>query len=108
MERVGKRIKMLREEKGWSQEELGERIGGVGKSFVSKLENGHKKINLEHIKKISSALGVDMSDLLSEEERIAIGDGEWVYLFDELKKQGLSAGEVREMVDIARKYIKKD
>lgn len=107
MERVGKRIKLLREEKGWSQEELGKRIGGVSKSFISKLENGQKKINLEHIKNISSALDVDISDLLSEEERIAIGDEEWVYLFGELQEQGLSAEDVRRMVEIAKEHIKK-
>lgn len=63
---LGARIRQLREARGWDQKDLGERIGGRPKSWVSNLETG-KKQNLpepHELRQIARALEVSYTDLL--------------------------------------------
>lgn len=65
-ERIGKRIKTLREEKGWSLRDL-ERETGVSRSMLSMYERGRtKKISMEALQGIARALGVPVEDLVEE------------------------------------------
>ena len=59
------RIKMLREEKGWSQDELAEKVGYQGRSTVSKIERGERDITGDAIVKFANAFGVTPSFLIS-------------------------------------------
>ena len=62
-EQFGKRLRELRKERGWSQEELAHRVG-IDISFLSELENGKKEPCLRKIKELSQGLGVTASKLL--------------------------------------------
>ena len=55
---TGERIKKLRIEKGWSQEELAKRCGYSGKSVISKTEASGDNISTKKIKRIADALDV--------------------------------------------------
>lgn len=66
---VGLKIKIARQAKGMTQEELGD-ILGVQKSAVAKYENG-RVVNIKRItlKKISDALGIPPFELVFNEEK---------------------------------------
>lgn len=52
-DKVGVTVKLHRENKGYTQEKLGELIGGKSAQFISDLENGQRNIS----KKVAIALG---------------------------------------------------
>ncbi len=52
---VGQKIKFLREEKNWSQEDLAH-LAGIGKTQISRIETGKHSPKLETIVAISKAL----------------------------------------------------
>lgn len=67
---IGEKIKNLREEKGYTLEELGEKIG-VGKSTVRKWENGMiKNMRRDKIAKLSEVLDCSPLYLLGYEDEI--------------------------------------
>ena len=49
----GDTIKIYRENRNWTQTELGEKLGGLSKQNVSDLETGQKKVSLNMAKKLS-------------------------------------------------------
>ncbi len=56
-ERIGKRIRTIREVRGLSQSQLGERVG-LNADRIQKYENGARKPKKELLKQIARALGV--------------------------------------------------
>ncbi len=58
----GKRIKQLRDERGISQERLGE-LAKVHRTYVGMIERGEKNITLTNIDKFAKALRVKIQDL---------------------------------------------
>ena len=65
---MGEYIKKLREEKGWSQEELGQKVG-VNRAAVQKWEKGTvENIKRSTIKELSKVLGVSPCDLMQWDE----------------------------------------
>lgn len=63
---VGQKIKELRQQKGWSQEELGQKIQYT-KSNVSKWENETTSPDIETLKKLADLFGVDINYFLGIE-----------------------------------------
>ncbi|MFC9706643.1 helix-turn-helix domain-containing protein [Paenibacillus sp. NPDC056933] len=61
---VGARIKVLRKEKGLSQEALGEK-GGFHFTYIGQVERGEKNISLVNLAKIAEALEVNISQLFA-------------------------------------------
>ncbi|MDH2415810.1 helix-turn-helix transcriptional regulator [Nocardioides sp. CER19] len=59
----GERVRELRTERGWSQEQLMDRAQ-LDRSYVSQVENGQRNPSLLVIAKIASALNVEPADLL--------------------------------------------
>lgn len=65
---MGEYIKKLREEKGWSQDELGQQVG-VNRAAVQKWEKGTvENIKRSTIKKLSQVFGVSPCDLMQWDE----------------------------------------
>ncbi|HEY9784909.1 MAG TPA: helix-turn-helix transcriptional regulator [Candidatus Obscuribacterales bacterium] len=62
---TGKRIRKLREEKGWSQEQLALEAG-VDNSHLGKLERGEGNPTIRLVYRIAEALGVEVRDVLAE------------------------------------------
>jgi transcriptional regulator with XRE-family HTH domain len=61
--KLGGRIKRLREDKGWSQNEL-QRVAGLPEGLVSRLERDIGNPSLETLSALAGALGVTVSELV--------------------------------------------
>ena len=59
----GEMVKILRELKGWSQNDLSYRTG-ISQTYISSLENGHIKIGKERSIIFAEALDVHPSSIL--------------------------------------------
>jgi len=62
-ERVGLKIRIIREEQGLSQEELGT-FGGLHRAYIGQIERGEKNIGLKNLEKIAKALDVSIRVLI--------------------------------------------
>lgn len=65
MQLIGDRIRALRLQHGWSQEQLGELVH-FSQSKISKIERGDWD-SLSDLKLLAAALGVNIEDLVKEE-----------------------------------------
>ena len=64
---TGQVIGMLRSQRGMSQEVLSG-LAGVARSHLAMIENGSKNANVDTLWRISSALGIRMSELMLKVE----------------------------------------
>ena len=53
----GRRIRQLRQERGWSQEEFADHAR-LDRSYMGCVERGERNVSIENIGKIAGALGV--------------------------------------------------
>lgn len=60
---LGRGLRVARIERGWSQAELGRRVG-VSASAISQMERGRLGLSLETVIEVSEQLGVTIDDLL--------------------------------------------
>ena len=68
---IGPMIQRLREEKGWTQAELGV-YAHLGASTVSLLESGKRKASARTLSRLAEALGVKVGDLFPKEEALRL------------------------------------
>jgi transcriptional regulator with XRE-family HTH domain len=61
--KFGKRLRTLREERGWSQEEFADRAG-LHRTYVSAVERGVRNPTLSVLERLAKALGVSMAELV--------------------------------------------
>ena len=61
-ELVGKRIREVRKEKGFSQEELAARAD-LDRTYMTSVECGRRNISIVNLHKIAKALGVTLEEL---------------------------------------------
>ena len=61
--RLGRRIRELRTERGWNQPYLAE-LSGLGRIYVSQLENGRKKASISTIEVLAISFGMTLSEFL--------------------------------------------
>lgn len=61
--KFGKRLRTLREERGWSQEEFADRAG-LHRTYVSAVERGVRNPTLSVLERLAKALGVPLSRLV--------------------------------------------
>jgi len=62
---IGLKIAKLRKQKKLTQEDLAG-MAEIDRSFLSEIENGHKSLSVETLKKLATALNVKASVLLGE------------------------------------------
>lgn len=60
---VGGMLRDFREQKGWSQEELGHR-SGLHRNYIGGIERGERNVALLNIARLAKALGIRPRDLL--------------------------------------------
>jgi transcriptional regulator with XRE-family HTH domain len=54
----GRRLRVLRETKGWTQTQLGEKAGGMGYQEVARIERGEREPTWSTAIRLAEALGV--------------------------------------------------
>ena len=64
IENVGKNLKILREQKGLTQEEVGKYLG-IGRDAIVRIEKGIRKITIEELNGYSKLFNVDMDTILN-------------------------------------------
>ena len=90
---LGKRIKELRTQKGYTQEYLSEQIG-IGQRNLSKIECGNNFVTAETLSKLLKALNIDAKDLFDFSHKQD----------KELLKQELLSAITNETIDIELLY----
>jgi transcriptional regulator with XRE-family HTH domain len=67
---VGRRVRQIRTQRGWSQSALADRMGRLGarmhQSQISKIEGGVNLVIVEHLQALAAALQVPMAGLLGD------------------------------------------
>lgn len=61
---IGERIKLKREEKKWTQEELARRMGYSTKSTIAKIETGVNDVSASNVEKFANVLGTTIAYLM--------------------------------------------
>ena len=61
--RLGRRIRLLRSKRGWTQQQLAD-MTGIGRVHVSELENGKREAGLRMLEKLAATFEMAASDLL--------------------------------------------
>ncbi len=62
--RLGKRIRKLREKRGWTQVEMAERVG-IDRSFLADVERGNRNVSILNLELIAIGLRVTLARLFS-------------------------------------------
>ncbi len=60
-----KRVRELRTERGWSQDDLAD-AAGLHRTYIGTIERAEQSIGLDNIEKIAKALKVSISELFRE------------------------------------------
>lgn len=60
--KFGKRIRELRLEKGWSQEQFADEVG-VHRTYIGAVERGEQNIALDNIERVAKRLGISVEQL---------------------------------------------
>ncbi|MEH7176568.1 helix-turn-helix domain-containing protein [Neobacillus vireti] len=103
---IGKKIKRLRQEKGYSITELG-RLADVSKSYLSQLERGlQSNPSLQFLAKVSKPLETSIDYLLQETISQKVDDNELDEEWKVLIRQAIEDGLKKEDFHEYRKYIK--
>lgn len=77
---IGFRLRMLRQQAGWSQEQLSELIGVSPQQF-QKYESGKNMMNTEKLQMVANALSIPIQALFSElNDNIPVGVSEQLLL----------------------------
>lgn len=66
LKKFGQRVRQLRYQEGYSQEELADRAG-VHRTYIGMIERAEKKITLLKIEKVAKALNIRLTDLFTPE-----------------------------------------
>ncbi len=61
--RLGKRIRKLRSQRGWSQEEFSD-VCSINRSYMGRIERGELNLTLDSLEKVARGLGISVSALL--------------------------------------------
>lgn len=65
VELFGQRVREVRLEKGWTQEQLALEAG-VKRAYLSEVESGKRAVSLPIVEKLANALGCEPSDLMRQ------------------------------------------
>lgn len=60
---LGRRVRQLRETKGWTQEMLAERAN-VDRSYIAGIESGLRNPSIKAVSKLARGFGTSLSNLL--------------------------------------------
>ena len=87
--RIGARIRAMREHKGWSQAELGRRMGR-SRQIVNKIEQGAVDTTSGMLRAVATALETSMEELVKDTSGSA-EDDEDIFVIDDLPWSAVQA-----------------
>lgn len=101
-ELIGQRIKKRRTQKGITQEKFAEYLD-VTVGYVSQIERGITKVNLERLASIAEFFGCSVMDLLGNSAKTDphYMDDEFFDLYDQL-----TLSEKKSLVELLKTYLK--
>jgi transcriptional regulator with XRE-family HTH domain len=62
--RFGTRVRQLRGDRGWSQEQFAD-LCGLHRTYIGSIERGEQNISLVNIEKVAATLGVSLAELFA-------------------------------------------
>ena len=65
-QRVGRNVRRLRELRGWTQDELAERVGNTNR-HVGQIERGEVNVTIDYLAKIAESLSTDVATLFFDD-----------------------------------------
>ncbi|NEU29564.1 helix-turn-helix domain-containing protein [bacterium LRH843] len=101
---VGLRIKVLREEKGYSINELSEKAN-VSKSYLSSIERGIQiNPSLQVLQRLATSLDTNVENILEQrnEEGVSTLDDDWLSLFEEAIQNGVTKEDFARYLEFIR------
>lgn len=111
-QKVGEKIRNLREENGHSLTELAKRLS-IDKSYLSKIERNKedKSPNIELLQKIADIYGVHITYFFGEAQEVSndlknVGV-EWVAFINELQNEYMTPEDTKRLLEFAKR-IKND
>lgn len=99
----GRNIKAYRERLNLSQQEVADFLD-VPREMISYWENGQREINLEKLEKLSDLFGIDLINLLEENEQITQADLALAFRSDGLNQSDLE--QISTFNRIIKNYLK--
>lgn len=63
-ERLGRNIRLLREARGWSQEDYADRAG-IHRTYVSGIERGRRNPTIDIVERLAAPFAVPVGNLLA-------------------------------------------
>ncbi len=72
---INEKLKVMRQCKDWTQEELAEKLG-LAVNTYAKIEQGKATIKLDQLKKIAQIMGVDVQELIDTNEKTVLNYAE--------------------------------
>jgi transcriptional regulator with XRE-family HTH domain len=100
---AGRNIKAYRERLLMSQQEVADFLG-IQREIISYWETGQREISLEMLEKLSDLFGVELINLLEEDEKIAQADQAFAFRSEGLTKSDLE--QVSNFNRIVKNYLK--
>lgn len=67
--KFGNKVRQLRNEKGWSQEELSFK-SGFHRTYIGMVERAERNISLKNIARIAKTFNVEIQDLFTSKNKI--------------------------------------
>lgn len=102
-ERLGSRIKYLRGQRKWTQEQLGEKAGLTYK-YIGQIERAEVSPGLETLEKLAKAFGMAMDKLLSFEKK---GPGKTKEdIFQDVSKREVEL--IKHAIEVLKRVFGKD
>ncbi|WP_272867409.1 helix-turn-helix domain-containing protein [[Bacillus] enclensis] len=95
---VGEALKLYREERGMTINELSH-LAGISKSYISSIERGlQKNPSIKVLQRLADTLDISLSQLLEfTTESISI-DEEWLHLVNKAMEEGLTKKDFLEYI----------
>jgi len=100
---TGKNIKSYRERLYLSQQEIADFLG-VPREMISYWENGQREVSLEMLEKLSDLFGIELINLLEENEQLVQADLALSFRKEDLEKSDLK--QISSFQRIVKNYLK--
>ena len=75
LELIGLKVKLLRQRKRMSQQELADKVGYTNKGMISQVESGKVNITMDKLSKMAKALDIPIYELMKEDLSFLEGKG---------------------------------